>query len=215
MSAKHIEPVWHIELAVMIAIVLQIFLAEQLTVLPKFLIAVLEVLLLIGLRYSQSTAAEQRSRPRHLISLSLTGIVTIANLTSLWLVCQYLIEGSLHLTGKQLIISAISIYITNIIIFGLWYWLLDGGGPSGRDMKKPQIDFMFPQKNSSYSSAVQTEWKSTYFDYLYISITTATAFSAADALPLTHRAKLLMGIQAMTGLLTIAIVASRAIAVLG
>src|SRR5690349_7615767 len=103
------EPLWHIELAIVAAIVLQLSLASQLSFIPKYLVATLEILLLLGIHFSNATVGEQRSKFRHSVTLSLTGIVTIANITSLFLVCRFLIEGTRHLTGQQLIVSAISI----------------------------------------------------------------------------------------------------------
>lgn len=215
MSSKYLEPIWHIELAVIIAIVLQFVLTDQLNILPKFLIGGFELALLVGLHHTYATMAELRSRARRLVGISLTAIVTVANLLSFWFLFINLIYGSLHLNGQQLIVSAINIYITNIIIFGLWYWQLDGGGPGGRGTHQPPVDFLFPQMTPLPTDYIQKDWRPTYFDYLYISISTATAFSATDAMPLTHRAKLLMSVQAVTALLTIALVVSRAITILG
>lgn len=214
MSKHFVEPVWHVEVAIIVAIALQLSLADQLSVLPKFLIATLELLLLVGIHLSDATIQEQRNHTRRIASLTLTAIVSITNIASLWLVSNFLIQGSKHLTGQQLIISAINIYLTNLIIFGLWYWQLDGGGPGGRGTHKPPIDFLFPQMNTPSSITEQPHWHPTFFDYMFISITNGTAFSPTDTLPLTHRAKFLMSIQAFTALLTVALVAARAINIL-
>jgi hypothetical protein len=119
-----------------------------------------------------------------------------------------------HSSGKQLIISALAIYLTNIIVFGLWYWQLDGGGPGGRGTHRPPVDFLFPQMNTSVKITEEPNWQPTFMDYLFVSITNGTAFSPTDALPLTHRAKLLMAIQALVSLSTVALVAARAINIL-
>jgi inner membrane protein involved in colicin E2 resistance len=101
------EPLWHVELAIIVAIVLQFSLASQLSFIPNYLLATFEILLLIGIHFSDATAQEQRSRPRRVITLFLAGIVTIANIASLVMLSRFLVEGTRVLTGHQLIISAL------------------------------------------------------------------------------------------------------------
>ena len=212
-QAKKREPLWHIELAVVFAIILQLTIAQELTIGPKYLIAVMEVMLLVALRVIAPVTHDIASRIKRLAGLLLTAIISFANITSLILVLQYLIEGN-HLTGRQLIFSAFAIYLTNIIIFGLWYWELDGGGHGGRGTHSPPVDFLFPQMTTPATVTQQPHWQPTFMDYLFISITNGTAFSPTDAMPLTHRAKFLMSIQALVSLSTIALVAARAINIL-
>lgn len=211
---KRLEPLWHVEAAVVCAIALQLILAHGLTIGPKYLLAGLEVSLLLALRLMAPVTHDLASRLRRFAGLLLTGIVSFANITSLVLVCRYLIEGN-HSTGKELILSAIAIYLTNIIIFGLWYWELDGGGAGGRGTHRPPVDFLFPQMTTSPTITEQPNWQPSFMDYLFVSITNGTAFSPTDAMPLTHRAKFLMSIQALVSLTTVALVAARAISILG
>jgi hypothetical protein len=209
-----LEPLWHIEAAVVCAIVLQLALIQALTIGPRYLIAGLEVLLLIALRVMAPVTHDVASRLRRFAGLLLTALVSFANITSLILVSGYLIQGN-HSSGKALILSAFAIYLTNIIIFGLWYWELDGGGAGGRGTHQPPVDFLFPQMNTPAKVTEQPNWQPSFMDYLFISITNATAFSPTDSMPLTHRAKFLMSIQALVSLTTIALVAARAISILG
>lgn len=208
------EKLWHVELAVCAAIGLQLLLSSRLTVGPKYLVAILEVLLLVGLRLTAPATHDQASRLRRIVGLSLTAIVSITNIGSLILVCYHLIHGIGGISGKQLLLSAVSIYITNIILFGLWYWQLDGGGPGGRGTHRRPVDFLFPQMSTPVSVTEEPDWQPTFFDYTYVSITNATAFSPTDAMPLTHRAKLLMSTQALVSLITVALVAARAVNIL-
>lgn len=207
------EPLWHIELAVLCAIGLQLLLSNQLTVGPKYLIAGLELLLVIGLRLTEEPSPRPHNG-RRLVSLILTGLITFANITSLVLVCRYLINGDHNITGVRLLVSALAIYLTNIIIFALWYWQMDGGGAGNRGTHQPPVDFLFPQMTTESSVTEQPHWQPTFFDYLYVSVTNATAFSPTDAMPLTHRAKFLMTIQGLASLGTVALVAARAINIL-
>lgn len=210
------EPVWHIELAIGCAIVLQFLLADKLTVGPKYLITALEAFLLVVLAITRHDSLIYRSgRVRRMAGLILTGLITIANITSLVLVISHLLSHPSKSDGRSLIYSAVAIFITNIIVFGLWYWQLDGGGPGGRGTHQPPVDFLFPQRTVPVTMTEQPHWQPTFFDYLYVSITNATAFSPTDTMPLTHRAKFLMSTQGVTSLLTVALVAARAINILG
>ncbi len=210
------EPVWHVELAVLCAIALQLVLADKVTIGPRYVIAGLEAFLLVVLAITRHDSLVQKSgRLRRMVGLVLTGLISLANITSLILVINYLLTKPSHTDGKTLIFSAVAIFLTNIIVFGLWYWQLDGGGPGGRGTHLPPVDFLFPQKNTPAAITEQPNWQPTFFDYLYVSITNGTAFSPTDTLPITHRAKFLMSLQGITSLLTIALVAARAINILG
>jgi uncharacterized membrane protein len=105
--------------------------------------------------------------------------------------------------GHELILAAMNIYITNVIIFGLLYWEMDGGGPGQRLAPQMAAPKLAPKG-----------WMPTFIDYLYVSATNATAFSPTDTMPLTRRMKLLMAIQATASLITIALVAARAVNIL-
>jgi len=201
------EPIWHVQLALVVAIVLQLLLSNQLTVGPKYVIAGFEVLLVVALALVRPDEKSITFRVRHTMSIVLIAVISFANISSLVLVIANLLGGNHGVTGKQLIISGLSIYLTNIIIFGLWYWELDVAND------KP-TDFLFPQMTAGESVTKQKHWSSTFLDYLYTSVTNATAFSPTDTMPLTHRAKLLMTIQSLTALLTIALVAARAVNIL-
>jgi len=194
---------------------LQLLLADKVTVGPKYIIAGLEVFLLLVLAVTTHDSLLHRSgRLRRTASLILTAIISIFNVTSLILVISFLLSQPAHTDGRALIYSAVAIFLTNIIMFGLWYWELDGGGPGGRGTHRPPVDFLFPQMTASAEITEQPNWQPTFFDYLYVSITNGTAFSPTDTLPITHRAKFLMSLQGVTSLLTIALVAARAINIL-
>ncbi|MDB5176037.1 MAG: hypothetical protein JWM81_895 [Candidatus Saccharibacteria bacterium] len=191
------ETTWHVAAALVIAVGLQLVLKDNLAFGSKYALAALEgVLLVIVLIPSLHASA------RRLIAILLVGFITVANVFSLALVIKALFSSG-AVDGRQLLISSVAIYLTNIIVFGILYWELDNTKPD-------QDDFAFPQA----SLAGQSAWRPTFFDYLYVSITNATAFSPTDTLPLTHRAKLLMTIQSITSLVTVALVAARAVNIL-
>jgi uncharacterized membrane protein len=115
--------------------------------------------------------------------------------------------------GRSLILASINIFLTNIIIFALWYWEMDGGGPGHRQhIAKYEQDFLFPQHHSEEYR--HPDWKPTFIDYLYVSSTNAMTFGPADTKPLSRRAKMLMLLQSMISLVTIALVAARAVGIL-
>jgi uncharacterized membrane protein YbhN (UPF0104 family) len=112
----------------------------------------------------------------------------------------------------SLLSSSVVIWVSNVVVFSMLYWQVDGGGPGGRASKSGKPDWVFPQPASPED--VPPGWQPFFFDYLFLAYNTATAFSPTDALPLTRRAKMLMMIESMISLLTIVIVASRAVGVL-
>jgi hypothetical protein len=113
----------------------------------------------------------------------------------------------------SLLSSSVVIWVNNVLVFSMLYWQIDGGGPSGRASKSgPTPDWAFPQPASPED--VPPGWRPLFLDYLFLAYNTATAFSPTDALPLTRRAKMLMMAESMISLLTIVVVASRAVGVL-
>ncbi len=204
------EPIWHVQLAVLAAIFLQLLLSNKLVVGPRYFIVGLEVLLLIALAVFGPFKKDISFRVRRTLAVTLIAIISLSNVTSLVLVIDSLLTKS-GVTGRQLIVSGLAIYLTNIIIFGLWYWELDSNGVQGQSAAVKPIDFLFPQMGLKQAGS----WNPTFFDYFYISVTNATAFSPTDTLPLTHRAKLLMTLQSLTSLVTVALVAARAVNILG
>lgn len=192
------ESRWHIIVAIFIAIGLGLILSNQLTFNVKYTIAGLEALLIVLLIFVPFSAVAKR-----FFAIVLLAIISIVNLISLSLVIAALF-GGLKIDGHELLISSVAIYLTNIIVFGLWYWELD-------NTRQAIPDFLFPQQTNI---KVDPNWKPTFFDYLYVSVTNATAFSPTDTLPLTHRGKLLMGAQSIVSLVTVALVVARAVNIL-
>lgn len=211
-----VDPIWHVQLAVLIALLLQLLLPARLVYGPHiltYLVPLLEIFLLIGLSISTPQKNVFESKIRNFFSVSLIILITIFNTSSLTLLVQHLLEGKSAANGLELIVSAVAIYLTNIIIFGLWYWEIDRGGPGNRELAhEGEIDFLFPQM--SEPQFAPTKWKPNFMDYLYVSFTNATAFSPTDTMPLTTIAKFLMLIQSAVSLITIALVAARAVNIL-
>lgn len=206
------ESRWPATGAVVVALVIQLALPDRLTLGPRLLLPALEALLLLPLMAANPSRLTHTSRDVRFLSLMLIGLVAAANAYSLALLAKYLIAGG-RADGRTLIYSAAGIWLTNIAVFGLGYWEVDRGGPSARarDHHAPP-DFLFPQMSSPELS--HGAWSPSFTDYLYVAVTNATAFSPTDAMPLTRRVKLMMGVQAIVSLITLALVAARAVNIL-
>jgi len=198
--------------ALLAAIALALTLDKSLIVGPKYIIASLELLLVFGIGITAPLNHSLGARLRRDFSLTLIALISFANAVSMVLVARALVEGS-AVQGKQLIFAAFAIFITNIIIFSLWFWELDSPGLTGVHKHDAAPKFLYPQMQ--YKSPETKGWEPTYFDYLYLSTTNSTAFSPTDALPLTHDVKALMGLQAFISLLTVVLVTARAVNILG
>lgn len=196
----------------LIVILLQVFLPERYVFGTRWLIPALEMVLILLLLQTTPRKSVFRSPKRRLNVVLLLGVVTLGNIYALSRVATQLLQGGRVHDGKALILTAINIYLTNIVIFALLYWEMDAGGPGHRqqaaDMER---DFLFPQSQI----ASLGRWRPTFLDYLYVSSTNATAFSPTDTMPLSRRAKMLMLFQALISLVVIALVAARAVNILG
>jgi len=194
---------------VVAALLLQLVLPANLVVGPTWVLPVLEAALLVPLLIGVRRRHPRESIWARALSIALIAVINVANVVSLALLAYYLIHGG-RANGHQLILASISIWLTNVLIFGLWYWEVDRGGPGARLHPHPQPpEFLYPQMTAP--KVAQPDWRPGFVDYLYVSLTNATAFSPTDTMPLTRRVKALMGLQAVASLLTVALVAARAV----
>jgi uncharacterized membrane protein len=117
-------------------------------------------------------------------------------------------------TASVLLRAALHMWGVNVLLFGLWFWQLDGGGPLRRPTCLPtQRDFLFPQQTEP--ALAESSWRPQFLDYLYVSFTNATAFSPTDAMPLSRWAKMLMLVQSAISLALAVMVVARAVNILG
>ncbi len=218
--ATRSEARWPASLAVIATVLLYVTLPEKLTFGPSWLVPVAEFMLLVPLSVAVPARHHQELKWQRGVSTVLIAILNAANILSLALLVSFLLSGG-KTDGAQLILSAIQIWLTNVLIFGLWYWELDRGGPGRRAHESADgeyvggntyPDFLFPQMSSP--EITPRGWYPKFLDYLYLSFTNATAFSPTDCLPLTPWAKMLMLVQSLISLLTVALVASRAVNIL-
>lgn len=204
---------------------------QHLAGLRIWVLSVLELLLLIFLTFT-SERHFRRARPGEgatlrfiegeggfvrVLAMITIGLASIINLIGLVRLILSLLDSS-KTQGVVLLGDALNLFFTNVIVSGLWYWELDRGGPFKRCTAEPGLaDFLFPQMamdKEERDGIISRHWRPHFIDYLYIAFTNATAFSPTDALPLTRPAKMLMGLQAGVSLITVAIVAARAVNIL-
>jgi uncharacterized membrane protein len=213
------EPIWPAQATVLAAIVLQLTLPERLTVGPAWLLPALEGLLVIGLALASPRTLEREHPRRKRAAVVMIAFVSTANIFSLVALSKHLLHhqaaggGEPIVGGRELIIAGMLIWLTNFLIFALWYWELDRGGPGTRAAGNDTApDFLFPQMTDDRIEPLA--WRPKFIDYLYVSLTNATAFSPTDTMPLTPMAKSIMGIQSLVSLVTIGLIVSRAVNIL-
>jgi uncharacterized membrane protein len=175
-------------------------------------LAVPGLLLVADLWLGARGAGFARTRPAALILL---GVIVLGNLIGLGLLVAALVTTSSEtLSGGQLLVTAATIWTANVIVFGMCFWDVDDGGPFERARhERTKPDFQFPQDENP--DLAPDDWRPQVWDYLYVSLTTGSAFSPTDAMPLTLTAKLLMGIEATVALVLVVLVTARAVNVLG
>jgi hypothetical protein len=206
------EPRWPASLAVTAALLLYMTLPGTLTIGPGWVIPALEAALLIPLTVRAPYRHREEIRVIRFASLLLIALVNLAVVASLVLLVNLVLSGD-AVSGRQLIFSGIQIWLTLILVFSLWYWEVDRGGPGIRgEADQADPDFLFVQMATHELG--QTGWMPGFVDYLYLSFTNATAFSPTDTMPLTIRAKLLMLVEALASITTIVMVAGRAVNIL-
>jgi hypothetical protein len=175
-------------------------------------VAIPTLFLTIDLVMTQRGVGLVRTRRAALLLLAL---LVLGNLTALAILVAGLVtETSSDLTGGELLLTGFAIWATDVIVFGLWFWEVDAGGPVARirATARTAFDFRFPQDDDPKLAA---DWRPQVWDYLYVSLTNAIAFSPTDTMPLSLRAKAMMGLESAISAVTVLLVAARAVNVLG
>jgi hypothetical protein len=149
---------------------------------------------------------------RRVLVMTITAIISAANGAAIILLVHLLLAGA-HTEARLLLRAGIHMWCTNVLIFALWFWELDNGGPAARLEAVPDgRDFLFPQQAAP--EVGPAGWRPLFLDYLYVSFTNATAFSPTDTMPLSRWAKMLMLVESAASLVLAVLVAARAINVL-
>lgn len=207
------ESRWPVAAVIVIAIGLQLLLPDRLTLVSHWVMPAIELALLTALVIANPKRFDRESPARRYASLSLTGLLSVANGWSALRLTTELVGGRAGEDAAPLLSTGGSIWLTNIIAFALWYWQFDRGGPAARaHARRQEPDFCFVQMQNP--ELAHPDWEPGFVDYLYLSFTNATAFSPTDVLPMSRWAKLTMTAQTLISLVTVALVIARAVNIL-
>jgi uncharacterized membrane protein len=204
---------WAMAIGITVALTLYFFIPQKDQPLPHWIVPALGIVLLVP-QVVLNPVRFVNERPwARWTSIALSIVMVIVNQVTIVLVVKELVAGTA--TGPSVLLTAAQVWITNVIVFAFVYWELDLGGPFARRLHNArattQMDFRFPQHDGAPGNK---NWEPGFFDYAYFSLSNMMAFSPTDVMPMTTRAKALMGYQAITGFLLLALVISRAINIL-
>ncbi|MGE2719929.1 hypothetical protein [Mycolicibacterium celeriflavum] len=200
-------------IALLAVMALQVAIPKDYTLVPRWPLLLAEGLLLLALLAINPLVMTRRTRFGRLATWVLLGAITIDNTLSAVVLAVGILSGDESNDAAVLLGSGASIIVTNVIVFGIWYWELDRGGPFARHAgERPYPDFLFPQMATP--DVAEPDWRPTFVDYLYVSVTNVMAFSPTDTMPLARWAKMMMTVQAMVALGTAGLVIARAVNVL-
>jgi uncharacterized membrane protein len=207
------EPRLAVSIGVLAAIALEASLPDRVAHGQRWATAAVAVLLLVGILAANPRRLDRRSMTLRGFMLLLVALLSAGNMASGARLIIDLVNGEGIRDPGKLLLTGASIWLTNVIVFALWYWEFDRGGPVARALApRPHADFLFPQMVSP--EVAPTDWKAGFTDYFYTSFTNATAFSPTDVMPLSHWAKLTMLVQSAMSLLLAALVIARAVNIL-
>jgi hypothetical protein len=210
------EPRWPAAIALLAAACLWLALPRSLSIGPVWLLLAIVLALLLPIIFSHRRGLYNVNR---ILSLTANGVITVAMISSL----VFLVEGlpKHQETPEALLRSAGLLWIANVLVFALWYWRLDAGGPHGRDRREGRLEssFLFPQmlEQDSLDPEIKRKalaWSPHFVDYLFLAFNTSTAFSPADTAVLSRWAKLGMMTQALISLSIVVLLAARAVGIL-
>ena len=208
------EPRWQVAACTAVAIGLQVAVPGRLVVLrPVWVLPALEGVLLLALVLANPHRINRQSRVLRMLGLALATLISFANAWSVVSLAEGLVRGTEGENAGPLLVTGGAIWLTNVIVFALWYWEFDRGGPVARALgTDPYPDFLFVQMTSP--QLAPPDWEPAFADYLYLAFTNAAAFSPTDVMPLSRWAKLAMTVQSAISILTVALIVARAVNIL-
>ncbi len=208
---KHREPRWPAMVALLAVGVLRLALPEPLSAGPSWLLIVVVAILILPTVWTDRRDFYQ---PHRILGYILTSVVTV---DMIWSLCLLVYELPAHAIAPQALLRAsAALWISNILVFASWYWRLDAGGPHARELRGAHTDgaFLFPQMTETAAGQQRQGWTPGFVDYLFLAFNTSTAFSPTDCPVLTRWAKVLMMVQSLISLATVALLAARAVNIL-
>jgi hypothetical protein len=218
---RHGESRWPAAIATLVAVGLYAALPNSLLFGPRYVIPALELVLMAVVVAENPLRMTRQTRYGRAAALAVLYLIMASNFVALALLLHRLLQSGTN-QGPALLLAALQVWATNVIVFALAFWQLDRGGPvarhHGRRRDLQGADFRFPQDEDHDTidevrkgSSGVSGWMAVYVDYLYVSLTNSSAFSPTDTMPLTSRAKLLMGLESTMALITSIVVIAKGV----
>jgi hypothetical protein len=210
-----LEPRWPIAAAlgffIAVSIILRVVVPDRSSLGPDWLVPAVEIGLLLVLLAADPARVSGHRRWLRRLAIALVSLLACAALASTVKLIVDLVEGhKVTNSASALLASGAVIWLGNVLVFSLFYWLLDSGGPLARYRgEHPYPDFAFTQQMSPELSP--PGWRTQYADYLILALTTSTAFSPTDVMPMARWAKLTMSLQSLIALTVVGLVIARAV----
>lgn len=204
---------WLVAVTTAAGIALQVAVPDKLVLFsPTWIFPAAQGALLVVLVGVNPHRIDRESTVLRGLSLTLAAMLSLANGWSVATLAIGITRGTTGQKPGPLLITGAVIWLTNVIVFALWYWEFDRGGPVARalNLSDRYPDFQFPQMVSP-SAIVSPDWEPSFVDYLYLAFTNASAFSPTDTMPMSRWAKVAMTVQSMISIVTVALVVSRAV----
>ncbi len=198
-------------IAVLVIIAGQAWVARSLHLRPFWLFPLVSTALLVA----SIAVYEGRDEPglaTRILSHTLSAVLVVASAVSLVMLVRGVFLGS-SLRPIGLLFAGLALWLVNLAVFALLYWELDGGGPEARadGYQDRYPDLVFPQQQADQQGLAPATWKPSFYDYVYVSLTSSVAFSPTDAMPYSRWAKLAMGAQNVLSIATLAVIVARAV----
>jgi hypothetical protein len=209
------DPLWPEHLTVLAVILLSLTLPDDLTVGPPWLLPAVEGLLFLGLVASTPRAGGPEPRRRRKLRIGLVSLMSAGNVASLFFLARFSVSAH-RVSGRELIGGGVVLGLIAVIVFALWYWEMDGGGPIRRASEEvdTRVDFVFPQMLDERWAP--DGWMPRLPDFLYLSLVNAATFGPPEShFPLTGMAKLMLSLQSLSALATDTLIVARAVNILG
>lgn len=222
-ARRRAESRWPASAAILVAVALNLVGHDASTSVVRLTAAGITLALLVPLFVVNPRRLDTETRWSRGVSIALAVVLAVANQVNVAWVVVALVDGSTD--GPLLLLTALQVWVTNVVAYALLFWEIDRGGPVARgtlDRRDlPPADFAFPQDTSgdavtevSRTSSEHSDWRPGFVDYLYVSTTNTMAFSPTDTMPLSSRVKLLMAVEGVTGFVLLALVIARAVNIL-
>jgi len=205
------ESRWPMAIAVVVLMVAALIAPSRLSIMPGWLLALAEGLLLVALILGDPGRIDRTGPWQRRTSIALVVVILVSTLSSTALLVFDLVTGSpLTSQADQVLLAGAKVWLGNNVAFAFLYWQFDGGGPAVRAHGMPRYpDLAFPQQLNP--ELAPPGWRPEFLDYLYVGFTTANAFSPTDTMPMAHWTKVAMGSQALISFVVVGLILARAV----